>query len=297
VEKISSILSELFYFIREKFPDICKAKILGNGIYARWGKFLNFGDQLTPIILRHYGFTPIYSQYKPSYGSKAEFVCVGTLLQDTPNDFSGIVLGSGMDDVVKDFSKATILGVRGKLTQKNLNLKDDSIVLGDPGLLVSFIFPKKVEKKWDLGIIPHFMDKNESIVEIWKSRFGTNVKFIDVQQTPEKVISDIKQCRHIVSSSLHGLITSDAFNIPNIMFTIRGNEKRPKNDDYKFKDYYSSLGINLKLIEATGEESFDYLLSKTTSKGSLVQQMQENLNAEFKKLPTTYKNYIRKDTI
>jgi len=288
---MSNMFNELIYFVKDKFPNLCKAKIFGNGIYARWGKFLNFGDQLTPLILHHYGFTPIYSQYKPSFGHKADFVCVGTLLQDTPNDFSGIVLGSGMDDVSKNFSNATILGIRGKLTQKNLNLKDDSVVLGDPGLLVAYIFPEKIDKKWALGIIPHFIDKNENTIALWRQSFGDNVKIIDVQQSPKKVITEIKQCERIISSSLHGLIVADAFDIPNVMFTIRENLKRQPNDDHKFKDYYTSLGIDFKGLEPTGLETMDYLIDQTSSKGHLVDKMKKELDQVFKNLHSTFKQW------
>lgn len=49
--------------------------------------------------------------------------------------------------------------------------------------------------------------------------------------------------------------------------------------DYKFKDYYSSLGINEKFIEITGLEDEDFLIAKTTLKPiEKIRDMQENLN-------------------
>ena len=295
MQKISIVFNEVLYLIREKLPSIGKAIISQNGVYARWGKFPNFGDQLTPLLLNYYGFTPIYSQYKPSYGHKADFICVGTMLQLTPSDFSGIILGTGMDNVTKEFPKATILGVRGKLTRDNLNIKDKKIILGDPGLLVSYIYPENIKKKWVLGIIPHFMDKNETIVQKWKDKFGDNVTIIDVQQSPKKVITVIKQCSNIISSSLHGLIVADAFDIPNIMFTIRNNPLRPTNDDHKFKDYYSALGIDFKLLEPNGDENLDELINKTSAKGHLVKNMKNDLNQVFKNLHDLYSPINKRD--
>lgn len=278
IEKIYTIIKELYDFSTQKFPSLVKGKIYQNAIYAFWGKYPNFGDQLTPLVLRHYGLTPIHAHYEPSFGHKADLVCIGTLLNGTPKDFSGFIFGTGMDQLTKEFPNANILGVRGKLTQKNLGLENTNIVLGDPGLLVSYIFPEKMEKKWVLGIIPHFFDKNEMIIEIWKNKYAAEVKIIDVQRSPDKVISDIKQCQHIISSSLHGLITADAFNIPNAMFAIRTNTTR---DDYKYLDYYSALGVEMNVIEATGNETLEYLISKTSSKGDLVEEMKQKLNREF----------------
>ncbi|UCG35111.1 MAG: polysaccharide pyruvyl transferase family protein, partial [Candidatus Omnitrophota bacterium] len=206
--------------------------IRGNIVYAYWGTYPNFGDQLTPLLLRHYGYTPVYSHYKPIFKHvrKADFVSVGTLLGNTPEDFSGVILGTGMDDYQKTFKYATIVGVRGYLTKKNM-LISDNILVGDPGLLVSYMYPKELPKKWDLGVVPHFVDKKDDIIEIWKKRFGSRVKIIDVQRKPGAVIKDIKRCRNIISSSLHGLIVADAFGIPNIMFVIRRNI--PKYGDHK----------------------------------------------------------------
>jgi len=286
VRKFNIFTKELYYFLTEKFPSLIKAKIYQNGIYAYWGKYINFGDQLTPLLLRYYGLTPMHAHYKPSYGHQAELVCIGTLLNGTPKDFSGYIFGTGMDELTKEFPNAVVLGVRGKLTQKNLGLENSSLVLGDPGLLVSYIFPEKLKKEWVLGIIPHFFDKNEKVIESWKNKFNTNVKFIDVQRSPEVVISEIKKCQYIISSSLHGLITADAFDIPNAMFAIRTNKTR---DDYKYLDYYSTLGIEMFVIEATGDETLEYIISKTSSKGNLVEEMKQNLNREFLKFSNLYK--------
>lgn len=271
--------SEISRLIR-KLYDLGIGSIRGNIAYAYWGRYPNFGDQLTPLLLRYYGFTPVYSHYEPKIKKvrKAAFVSVGTLLQNTPEDFSGIILGTGMDDVRKTFKKARILGVRGYLTKNNLGIKGD-IVLGDPGLLVSFVYPKSVTKIYDLGIVPHFVDKKDPILSLWKKRFAERVTIIDVQRKSAEVISDIKQCKNVISSSLHGLVTADAFGIPNIMYVIRRNIAQCH--DHKYRDYYSAMGRDLDLIEVDGTEPIDFFLSRVTEKSRSVELLKRDLHETY----------------
>ncbi|MCF8383433.1 MAG: polysaccharide pyruvyl transferase family protein [Chlorobium sp.] len=209
---------------------------------------------------------------------KAEFLSVGTLLQSTPDDFSGIILGAGMDDVCKTFKKARIQGVRGYLTKKNLGIRGD-ILLGDPGLLVAVVYPEPEPKKYELGIVPHFVDINDSIVSRWKKRFGERATIIDVRRKPANVIRDIKQCKNVISSSLHGLVTADAFGIPNIMYVIRRNISR--RHDHKYRDYYSAMEKDLELIEVDGNEPIDYFLSRVTDKSSSVEPLKRDLHSAY----------------
>ena len=208
-----------------KLPKIIKGLCKRNLLFAYHGKYKNFGDQLTPVILDFYGFTTVFAHYKPKYyfSGKAQVVSVGTLLHNTPSDFTGVILGTGADDWPLSFPFADIFAVRGKLTQSNIGMANKEIVLGDPGLLVSYIYPKVEKIIYTLGIVPHFVDKNDAIIRNYEKKFGSLVKIIDVQRDPESVITDIKRCENIISSSLHGLIIADAYGIPNIMCVIRKN--------------------------------------------------------------------------
>ena len=53
----------------------------------------------------------------------------------------------------------------------------------------------------------------------------------------EHVVIYIISCKYILSSSLHGLIISDAYNIPNIWL----DEYKLNEGDFKFKDYFLSI--------------------------------------------------------
>lgn len=285
MSKILTQIKEYFYFISVKLPNIIIGKLKGNLVYTHWGRGLNnFGDCLSPAILKHYGFTPVYSQI-----IKSDIILAGTILQGIPRDYAGIIMGSGADNVRLNFPKAKILGVRGSLTLKNLDNSTADIILGDPGLIMNKVFPEQVRKKYKLGIVPHFVDKNHSIIKQWQSKFGKDCIIIDVMKAPKIVINEIKNCYLILSSSLHGLIIADAFNIPNARFVIR--ETMPIYFyDYKFDDYYSSLKSKTLTIEATGTETFEEIQSKMRSHKEQVTKLQEKIDETFRQL----KNYIKR---
>ena len=66
-------------------------------------------------------------------------------------------------------------------------------------------------------------------------------------------------CKHIISSSLHGLICSDSLGIPNRWIKL----SQLLGNDFKFKDYYSVFDIEPQYIELSGQESIEELISKT----------------------------------
>ncbi len=275
IKKIN--IRELLYYLIIKLPCIIVGKIKGNLIYTHWGRGLNnFGDCLSVDILKFYGFTPVYSQQIDS-----DIILAGTILQWVPKHYKGIILGAGADNVKLEFPNAQILGVRGYLTLKNLNILAENVVLGDPGLIMNLVYPQPIKFQFELGIVPHFVDKSHPIIKKWKDRFGGKCVIIDVQNRPKTVIDQIKRCKAIVSSSLHGLVIADSFNIPNVRFVIR--DTMPTYFyDYKFDDYYSALNCRPVLIEAKGNETLEYILLKMNIHTDQVYQLQNKLDSAFK---------------
>lgn len=284
-------LKEIIYFICNRLPIYLYGRYIGrNLVRVHWGRGLNnFGDCLQPDTLKHYGLTPYYVS---SLG-KADIILAGSILQLVPSDFSGYIVGTGGDCMSYKFPNAKIIGVRGKLTKSNIKepVNTQEIVLGDAGLLMSLIYPENVIKKYELGIIFHFVDESGDCAKLYKDRFrNLNVKFINVCQHPNIVIKEIKQCKAIISSSLHGLIIADAFQIPNVRIVDRKTMPTAFYD-YKFNDYYSSLNIKSAVVEIDGWENLEDLLSNTTLKPkekidklvlSLDKSMKD-ISAKFKK--------------
>ena len=253
------------------------AAFLNNGITAYWADFANFGDQITPLLLRHYGFTPFHAP-----PDRAQLVSTGSILEHVPENYSGLIVGSGLihESSRLSFPNAKIVAVRGRLTQERLGLASRNIRLGDPGLLALTFLRKREIKKYVLGLVPHYVDKaNTALSDIVRSN-PLDCTFIDVEKKNSlDVIRQIDQCENVISSSLHGLIVADSLGIPNAWMFSR----ELTGDRFKFDDYYSSLDIlNPNPIELTGTEPVNALVSKVTAKSvERIADMIDGLSKEF----------------
>lgn len=153
------------------------------------------------------------------------------------------------------FSKSLeVCAVRGRLTLdilKKMRIVKDSqpVVLGDPGLLYPILLDEMPQKKYDIGIVPQYVDKvagknmHEKLLSV-----GVSSRLIDVNLKDSiMVLRQIASCKTILSSSLHGCIVADAMSIPNrlIQLSMLSEKPSPTYLDYAFKflDYYSIYGL------------------------------------------------------
>lgn len=219
-----------------------------------WKTRPNFGDLLTSLLLKR--FAKLDSEW--AFPVDAELVVVGSVLEQLPQDWSGVIAGAGKlhEETKLSFPKAKILALRGPLSAKGL--KGD-FVFADPALLADELV-KKEDKKYNLGIIPHWTDTTLEHKHIF-TRF--NPKIIRASDDPLKVISEIGQCKKIVSSSLHGIILADAFNIPRrIEIAPRMlSHTHQEGGLFKWQDYSASLGMKLE-IGLTQEPDRNIILEK-----------------------------------
>lgn len=251
----------VYYHLFTRAPDLIKGFLLNNGIKAYWFRdIVNFGDLITPLLLKHYGFTPIHT-----LPHKTSLVSTGSILEHLPEDYSGQILGSGFiyETSRMTFPKARVFAVRGELTRERLGVGHRDVALGDPGLLASRVLPQREKKRYVLGIVPHHIDAASPVLARIAGNYREEVIVIDVQQQPLEVFRLIDQCEHILSSSLHGLIVADSFGIPNGWLSV----SNLTGGRFKFDDYYSSLKIsNENPIELRGNESIGEMISMTTLK-------------------------------
>ncbi len=252
-----------------------KGSIQGNLVNLYWFERVpNFGDLLTPFLLKHYGLTSINSSLK-----SADVVALGSVLQDIPEEFSGFIIGSGLiRDMERRFPNARILAVRGRLTRERIGA-DKNIPLGDPGLLVPMLFTKKPQKKYVLGLVPHFVDKDDERINRIYASYPNDVTIIDVQRKPKAVISEIRQCQYVLSSSLHGLITADAFGIPNTWICL---SDKVIGSGFKFHDYVSAFDSHIEPNFITGQERLSNLIKLTKIRGNNLNEIQNNLDNAFR---------------
>lgn len=141
-------------------------------------------------------------------------------------------------------NKMVFHAVRGKLSKERverlMGSKLGDIPLSDGGILTSELFEKPVEKRYEIGIVPHFKEQKEPIFwEINEKIKGSHI--IDLKGNPMEVYKEIGACEYVMSSSLHGLIIADSFGIPNLH--ICATDKL-MGDGFKFRDYYSGYGLS-----------------------------------------------------
>ncbi|MFS1001607.1 polysaccharide pyruvyl transferase family protein [Enterococcus casseliflavus] len=185
---------------------------------------------------------------------------------------------------IRKENEMKISSVRGELSKKRLEKafgKKLDITTGDGGLLANELVGE-VEKKYSVGIIPHFREKNEGIFHKAKDFYGNSV-LIDLGEDPYEVVRKIGECDYIISSSLHGLIVADSFNVPNIRVT---KTNKMFGDGFKFDDYYSSFGVKSKKIHLNTENDFpklDWISDNYEITREMVDTKKEEIRIAFKK--------------
>lgn len=155
------------------------------------------------------------------------------------------VWGSGFfkDDNNNGFYRKNlkVCALRGQKTQEKLSGltgKKYDVPLADAGLLAHLFVDAELQKKYEIGLIPHMSQLEDECVK--KLLAQENIHLIDIRRGAKEVIDDIAQCECILSSSLHGLIFADSLHIPSLhMF----GDKELYGGNFKFEDYYSSFDL------------------------------------------------------
>lgn len=211
--------------------------------YWRGSTDSNFGDQLNLDLLRYFGYTPVHST--PGH---AEIFAIGSILGYYLDRYDGLIMGSGYIKPPNRISikPKNVLALRGPLT--NNYVKKKNTIMCDPGILSRKIFGE-FEKSHQLGVVPHFRDKDDSVLKEFFKK-NKDIKIIDVEQKPAEVVKEIARCEMIFSSSLHGLVVADSYNIPAVWINF---SDRQTGGEFKFNDYHFSLGIKRTREKITEE--------------------------------------------
>jgi len=228
------------------------------------GKYTNFGDILTPYIFNKYRI-PI----KQSKTNNIDLYAIGSLLDLVPEKYTGNIWSSGflMPRTTKKILSKAPCAIRGKLSLSLLEYDNRPVTLGDGGLIIDRVYkPLNISKKYKLGIIPHYVDIDWTDFDIKSfSIFSRpDVLFIDPKNDVETYINNLVSCENILSSSLHGLITSDSYEINNGLFTTPFSYKSLhfNKSSFKFKDYYSVFNQEMpNYITLDNNTSLEFCLS------------------------------------
>lgn len=243
------------------------------------GKIVNYnwGDDLNLILIKYLTGKKILVLPHCSFSYKfpiKSYSVIGSIITFFPLKKT-IIWGSGIinSNQTKKIHSApqAITSVRGPRTRSEL-LRigiDCPQNYGDPALLMPMFYKPITEKKYKIGVIPHYIDINNKYVqELIKN---CSVKLIKVQGYRDwrDFINDICSCDLVISSSLHGLIISEAYKIPCVWAEFGEYE-----DDWEFKflDFFESINkFNEHPFIFDKEYSLDdlYLLCENWKPGTI----------------------------
>lgn len=214
----------------------------------------NFGDQLNPLIFKLFTDIDIIKDNNRF----ADVIGIGSILdglfhndQDadvSPAPLNVFSTGFGDDTTPVPLKRTLyVFALRGKKSFDKLkHLKNvkfiygSDTVLGDGGLLASYLVRDiHIEKIYDLGICPHYADKNDPVFKKMAQEFGKSVFILDPTKDPVNFLCDLMKCKAVISTAMHPLIACDSLRIPNMW--VRVSETTTTR--FKFYDYYSAFGL------------------------------------------------------
>jgi pyruvyltransferase len=187
----------------------------------------NFGDDINPYFFHTLLSRPIHFSSR----SESHVLGIGSVLK-MANEKS-LIAGSGLleSSFATQVKPEQVLAVRGECSAEVLGFRPKC--LGDPGVLVSLLFPRERRPQFRLGFIPHHAQTDA----LRGCAPATDCLFIDPAWHPLRVIDAICSCERILSQSMHGLIFADSYGIPNAWLSPHESMIGGK---YKFDDYYST---------------------------------------------------------
>lgn len=288
---------------------------MNNIIKTYYCDILNAGDQLNKLIIKElWGKDIVHSDYLycdlVGIGSILDDICImfpenrkdeirANVKKNLASDDPCYIWSSGFmcrekeltekfyhNNFFKEFYRKNIVfsAVRGKLSKEIIEKIYDTtlsgVLLADGGLLSSSIL-KKFEKSYPISIIPHWTEmENINIIKLLNSYKNANL--IDIRKDPIEVIKEIASSEVILSSSLHGLIIADSFNIPN-QHIIASSEIQI-SQSFKYEDYYSSYAlphIAIDIQNNNGYPSINKIIDNYLIKYTIVKEKQNLLMQKF----------------
>lgn len=224
--------------------------------HRNWGDDLNYYylHQLTrrPIVFRHNFRIARWLRHN-------NYLCIGTLLDGQKyKDSHTVIWGSGCSGADRGLpTPQKVLAVRGPKSREYLQSQgiDCPEVYGDPALLLPLVYQprrgvqcsiaassvQEVKKaSYRLGIIPHVVDLHHPVIEEIREKHADEILIIDLAHYKKwtDVIDQICSCERILSSSLHGLIVSDAYQVPSCWIELTG---KISGGYFKYLDYAASV--------------------------------------------------------
>jgi len=288
-------------------------------IYLVYFNSSNYGDAVSPLLIEELSGIPVRHKdttlsrmqkiktlvkdlLKFSFTAtrsilaKENLLAIGSII--VWSNRNSIVWGAGFMNSTDCFKGGEVLAVRGKLTNDKLKKQGfiGTTVYGDPALLLPLWIQASSMKKYKLGIIPHWKE-----VDYFKENYGDRYHIIDLRtRAVEEVTLEIASCEYVLSTSLHGIIVAQAYNVPALWIKHGYIE----TDGFKFYDYFSSVDIpfydgfedigDILKSERNWNELFAQHMNKSIIKASLSSLQLKLLKAFPYPLRKKYQHFITK---
>ena len=186
-----------------------KMLFLKKKINAIWGDQRNWGDGLSPILIHNFsGLIPFRVQkYTINPKNEPIYTVIGSILnwpilREARILKNTVVWGTGFmtkSGRLRGIPKQ-ICAVRGPLTRENIlksGIKCPEIY-GDPALLYPQLYKPDMKKQYKLGIIPHYIDKENNFLIKFKN--NPEIIVIDIEGPINTVVDQICSCKYIAST-------------------------------------------------------------------------------------------------
>lgn len=199
-------------------------------VQACWYKgYRNVGDAVVVPIMERFGYK---LDYVPNATNK-KFLGIGSIMTWLRDGDTVWGTGCIREQQITRYN-VNFLAVRGPLTRQQIAGSEVPPVYGDPALLLPLLYNPDMPVVYEVGYLPHYVDK--ALVD------ASNGLFIDVEGDWQTIVRQIKSCRRIVTSSLHGIILAEAYGVP--VEWVKYSDKI-LGGQFKFHDYFLSTGRSL----------------------------------------------------
>ena len=253
--KAKKLICDIYYLFKPNTIFVYAYMFRNDNGYVNhnWGDDINifFLEEITNLRVKVFNRSRVFPRIV-----RKVYCCIGSILDGCYGKKleiwgSGFISETGHIQVMPH----RVYSVRGPLTRQKLLDQgiDCPAVYGDPALLISKYYHPIVEKKYKYGIVPHYVDEANPSIQSFRSRDDVLLismsNYHDWHEIPDAICS----CEMIISSSLHGLIVSDSYGIPNRW--VRFSDKLD-GGNFKFHDYFQSIHRsvqNPKIIDSTQE--------------------------------------------
>ena len=202
----------------------------------------NFGDWLSPLIVNHYTDKKIIFQSPVKIAVKDHMIGLGSIGRFIkPNS---VVVGTGIStDELTLAKNAKYVSVRGPVTARVVRESGGPDVesFGDPGVLISRIFPVERTSNSRVALVRHFTHQGIPLT------LAPNMDELDVLLShPDDIkvlVETLNKYDRVVTSAMHIFITCQSYGIPCALITFEGFEDSVHGNGIKYGDYAQGVGL------------------------------------------------------